>query len=135
MYYFPNDCLCRLEIEHYYKIVRALEFYASWQFKRLQNKHQDYLMLPPKFQSIASFIPNKFKKMRRAIIQNQAFLTLIVQQASNFMIGTKGYDMSPDFISIHPEQIPSLLNMDKVESLHCVILAHCDLSDSNDWNH
>jgi len=106
----------RLEQEHFYSIVRSFEYYASWQFERLQHKHQDFQALPAKYRSIASSIPQKFKKMRNAIIQNQALISLIVQQASNFMLGTKGYDMNPDFINIDTDRIPNRLNMDKVRS-------------------
>ena len=71
-------------------------------------------MLHPKYKAISSFIPNKFEKIRHAIIQNQSFITLITQQCHTFISGNRGYDMHPEFIKINPNHLPSNFNMDKV---------------------
>ena len=34
----------RLEMEHFDRIVRAFNYYATWMFKRLQKKHYDWFV-------------------------------------------------------------------------------------------
>eukprot|EP01083_Nonionella_stella_P272441 923861_1 len=106
----------RLELEHFYSIVHSFEHYATWQFLRFQSKDYDYRMLDKKYRAITPSIPLKFKKIRKAIIQNQSFLTLITQQSSAFMSGNRGFAMNPDFIKINANETPNNLNMDKVRS-------------------
>ena len=112
----------RLELEHFYSIIHSFEYYATWQFERFQRKHYDWIMLSKKYKLMTKSIPIKFKKIRKAIIQNQSVLTLITQQCNTFISGNRGYAMNPDFIHIDTDQIPSSLNMDKVRIIYILAL-------------